>query len=918
MATKSVNSQPVNLPFVGREKELAKFRELLDKPDVPWLMWVIGSAGQGKSKLLEACLEECEKRKIHHSGIIDFFNDGLRTRWGVITELAKRFHVENDEEYKDALNQYQTEVTKGDLADPNILQFSLNRTEDALINAICPKRRGRPRVIFVDTVEEIVESLGLWFFEKFLTKLYPHFRVIAGGRKVPAVGSDASFWKGQEPYRCELTGLNLESVRQYLQETNLLTEETKLHVADLHRLTGGGQALLVALACIALHENRLEYDELDSIAESEFLKRLVIDPHNEKTPENFVILELAHVYHGYTPDTLKLRYSLDKLNAKTYDGFLEQLRRFPYIKYHADTGTTRLHDYFRERLSRDLWTVIDPDLKTRADTSRQLADYFAKRILEYRKKSITETPELDTLRHQWLYHLLFADREIAYGELWDLLDVSWHAFKYDYMDSLLDMAQDVNEVLRAIGKYDKVLKALENSARVWMGLEIFWDAKRAIDLANEVLEDSGGVRRLELTAKVAKSTALGRLGEFEESVKMLREAYKGYNDLLMIAQRAEKVDEVAQKDLLSEHGIATVRGILPERYLILNTIGVLLRNRGHYDEALREFEQSFDLSKNEGDLAWKASATTQIGTALRYKGEFAQAYDRIHQGLAWRKKAGQRGREAFSINALGMLQRDEGNLDKARVSFNEAYNIWRELRAEVDMASVLRNLGWIDYLEGDFDLAQSRYVEAEEVYLRKGLRRELPNLRQKQGALWVGKARVTQNEVRKLESLRKAETLLQEGLSLGDQHNQPLYSALCLVDLSRIAEMRGDYEKIPQFEKRLRKYEKEGYHFEPAYADLEEVLGKIAEQKATKSAKINHELFDKATDHYCQMFVYLARYSSIRYRQRREFLREWLPSMPDELRHRACKRLIECWQSHPDLATAHPGFVATVKAMDDL
>lgn len=47
-------------------------------------------------------------------------------------------------------------------------------------------------------------------------------------------------------------------------------------------------------------------------------------------------------------------------------------------------------------------------------------------------------------------------------------------------------------------------------------------------------------------------------------------------------------------------------------------------------------------------------------------------------------------------------------------------------------------------------------------------------------------------------------------------------------------------------------------------------------------------------------------------------LRKWLPSLPDELRHRACKRLVERWQSMEDLAKVHPGFIITVQTMDDL
>jgi len=914
MATKSDS-----LPFVGRLDELRKFHEMLESRDVPWLMWVVGPAGQGKSKFLEACLEECEERKIRHSGIVDFFNDGLRTRWGVLSELAKRFKVEDDLGYKNAFSQYQTEVTKGDLADADVLQFSLNQIEDALINAIRPKRSGKPRVIIVDTVEEIVESLGQWFFEKFLTKLYPHFVVVAGGRKVPTVGEDTSVWKGKPPYLCTLTGFSLENVRQYLQEDGLLTDEMQGCLTKLHQLTErGGQALLVALACLALRENRLTPKDLSNISESDFLKKLVIDPHSEKIFENFVILELAHVYHGYTPETLKISHTLGQLEAKSYESFLEKLVRFPYIKYHEDTGATRLHDYFRERLTEDLWTVNDPEIKTRIDISHHLANYFEEKIQKHTNNGASESPELDTLRHQWLYHLLFSDRERAYGELWELMDTSWHAYKYDYMDSLLNMAQDVNKALSLVGKFDIILDRLEKSARVWMGLEIFWDAERTIKIADEVLEDSGGVRRLELTAKVAKATALGRLGKYDEGVIMLREAYQGYNDLLQVAQKAETGDKSAIETMRSEHGIATVHGILPERYLILNTIGVLLRNRGYFDEALKEFEQSYELSHAEGDKTWQASAVTQIGTVLRYKGEYALAYDSIHRGLALRKKAGQRGREAFSINALGMLQRDDGQLDKARDSFNEALNIWKSLRAEIDMASAMRNLGWIDYKEGKYELAEQHYDQANEIYLRKGLSRELSNLRQKQGALWIAKAGVSKNKVERLRCLEKAEILLQEGLKLGDEHNQPLYCALSLVDLCKVSELREEYEKIPQWEKRLRKYEKEGFHFEPTYADLEEILGKISERESIKDGDAHNKLFDDATDHYCQMFVYLARYFPIKYRQKREFLRQWLPSLPDKLRHRACKRLIECWQSHPGLAKDHPGFVRTVQAMEDL
>lgn len=910
--------KPDSLPFVGREAELEKFREMLDSRDAPWLMWVIGPAGQGKSKFLEACLSECKQQKIIHSGIIDFFNDGMRTRWGVIKELARTFRVENNTEFRSAFDQYQSEVSKGNLADPDVLQFALNQSEDALIKAILPKRLSKPRVIFVDTVEEVINNLGSWFFEKFVTKLYPHFRVVAGGRKVPSVGGDPSFWRGHQPYYCKLSGFSIDNIRQYLQEDGLLTDEMKPHLKKLHQLTSkDGQALLLALACLALKEKRFSPQDFTTITESKFMKELIIDPHSEGTVENFIILELAHAYHGYTSTTLRLMHSLDELDTKTFKGFLEKLMRFPYVKFHPDTDTTRLHDYFRERLSKGLWIDVDPDLSSRTGISRKLANYFENQIQNYEKINKNESPDLDTLRHRWLYHLLFANRERAYGELWDLLDISWHAFKFDYMDSLLDMAQEVNNILSGVGKFDKILNSLEKSARAWMGLEV-WKTERALDLANQVLEDSGGVRRFKLTAMVAKATALGRLGNFDESIKILRKAYQGYEDLLQIAHKAENGDKAAQKDLLSEHGVATVHGIKPERYLILNTVGVLLRNRGHFDDALKEFEKSFEMSRAEDNKTWKASAATQAGNVLRYKGNYNDAYNRIHQGLNLRRQIRQRGQEAYSIQALGMLQRDQGNLSGARRSLFQAYEIWRELHNEFDMASAARNLGWVDYLDYKYESAESYYTEAEKYYERMNLSREFPNLRQKQGELYIAKAGVSKVDRDRNQYLKKAKKYLLEGVRLGDIYRQSLYTTLCLVELCRITQMVGDYKTFKKYEVRLRKYESDGFRYDLAYADLEEILGKIAQDKAMKGTKVNHQFFDEAVDHICQMFVYLIGFSPDRYRRRLQFLREWLPSLPDELRHRASKHLIECWENHPGLAKNYHDFIETVKAMDEL
>src|SRR5688572_11620756 len=120
-----------DLPFVGRESERQKFRDMLEAQDAPWLMWVIGPAGQGKSRFLETCLDECTARGLTHSGIVDFFSDNLRTRVGILRDLALRFKVK-DKALQTSIKLYENEVKKGESADGAAVNHALSEIEDNL------------------------------------------------------------------------------------------------------------------------------------------------------------------------------------------------------------------------------------------------------------------------------------------------------------------------------------------------------------------------------------------------------------------------------------------------------------------------------------------------------------------------------------------------------------------------------------------------------------------------------------------------------------------------------------------------------------------------------------------------------------------------------------------------------------------
>lgn len=263
---------------------------------------------------------------------------------------------------------------------------------------------------------------------------------------------------------------------------------------------------------------------------------------------------------------------------------------------------------------------------------------------------------------------------------------------------------------------------------------------------------------------------------------------------------------------------------------------------------------------------------------------------------------------------------DDGRLREARESFSEALTIWRELEAVRDLASCLVNIGWVDYLDSQYDQAEHNFEEAHDIYQALSLRRELPDLHYKQGMLKVAQAKEVGDLPERTDYLLQAEGYFQAGIEIGRTHQEMLPITLCLIGLCRIAEMRGEYDRISVWAEEIKQFKEQGYRFDPVYAELEQVLGDVAFQQAPQQAEQwDIQLFDQATDHYCQMFLYLVRHSPHLYRRQREFLRRWLLQLPQIWLQRAAERLIDCWEQQPDnLAINHPGFIRTIKLISGL
>jgi tetratricopeptide (TPR) repeat protein len=305
---------------------------------------------------------------------------------------------------------------------------------------------------------------------------------------------------------------------------------------------------------------------------------------------------------------------------------------------------------------------------------------------------------------------------------------------------------------------------------------------------------------------------------------------------------------------------------------------------------------------------WQASAAMQVGDTLGYMGNTREALNWIHRSLAQRRALNIQAHEAYSLASMGRLQREINQLTEARESFSQALDRWQELNSQIDVLFIQVQLGHIDALQGRLDDADRLYDEAAKACESYGLYDLLADLRAKQGQSRLQRARRTENETERLRLLDEAEGFLREAIDLAQGTNQPLYEAISLAALARVDEMRERFDRIPEWASRLRAFSAEQYEFGPAFADLEQVLGNIAFREARRDdGEYDAALFDRTVDHYLQMYLYLARHSRLRYRERREFLREWLPALPPAWRERAGRRLITGWRAEPCDPHAEPG-----------
>jgi tetratricopeptide (TPR) repeat protein len=161
-------------------------------------------------------------------------------------------------------------------------------------------------------------------------------------------------------------------------------------------------------------------------------------------------------------------------------------------------------------------------------------------------------------------------------------------------------------------------------------------------------------------------------------------------------------------------------------------IGMVLAERGEYDEAIEQFEMArliyLEVNNGEENSRDVASAISCMGNVMNRMGELDEALNhyvhalRIYQLVRKSNNADDDNRDVIAtLKIIGMVYGKKGELDTAMEYFSQAMGLIRSLgvastsTGKENIASISTRIAGIHFKKGEYDQAMEHYQEAHDL-----------------------------------------------------------------------------------------------------------------------------------------------------------------------------------------------------------
>jgi len=142
------------------------------------------------------------------------------------------------------------------------------------------------------------------------------------------------------------------------------------------------------------------------------------------------------------------------------------------------------------------------------------------------------------------------------------------------------------------------------------------------------------------------------------------------------------------------------------KVLLFNHLGALQALQGKMDDAVKNFNQGYNLAKEINYDYGLAKILNSYGAFYDHiKNKLEDGTDKFKEALTIFKKIGDKKSLTNTLNLIGTSQIYSGNLEEGYKNLKDALRISREIGDKIRESSILNHIGYVFKLKGSYDEA---------------------------------------------------------------------------------------------------------------------------------------------------------------------------------------------------------------------
>lgn len=735
--------------FVNREREFRAIKDALEDEFQLRTIYFYGPGGVGKTRLLEEVKDlrkSCKnKSALSWGGIIDLYYEDLHSISAIQDMIVDRLDPRNEhfQDYRQARQDRKTRISQGQPSAP----FEHQKIDELFITGFSEYSKKYRPVLAFDTLENLsyesdviqnicqIEDISVLAREWLLKRVseLSNSVILFAGREEPSFKDALKKTYRNNPEKLEtirldgLIGPDFKNMLSFLlKEKRGASKFLKEHVPRLHSLTNGLPVqLTLAVELINQLDQFKEFVSQEITDPDEWGKQFVNVLFNDQENDSRLFFLLALVRKGLTVELL--HHLVPEWTKEACEQRLSEVKRLGIVKVRDMGNEVFLHDVLYE-----LFDKYSPPKNKLDQWYRRIVDYYREKVELIDNDRI----ERNQTKVKLLYYELLLNPKRTFEEKYML----WSEEAIRGNEVGLDM-QLRNELFRFIsshipyGNPDSFrLFVDQDSAIRWMKRSLMNGAfHKATNIAETILDLGPDSYEAFIAQSNFRRTDILSEGLYEEAKTLFQKAaplfWARLLSLYGYALTYLGEDEVSTNRVFEQGYTLLIKSSIPTtsamnwlRNLSLGQLldyqGYMLRNFGHYGQAINYYEralESYEAIEFKEELAYTLN---NLAFALALLGKTKEAQKYVEEGFSIRRRLGQKYPRALSYNTRGLIYCMEGQTEDGQKDCYRALNMFEEMNSTRGIGLATNALGYILRQKGKIEAQHSRPEQAESSFVQ--------------------------------------------------------------------------------------------------------------------------------------------------------------------------------------------------------